>query len=608
GSGGYAQASERLAHTYDLLGRYHESTGDREAAFSDYKNVCQLRVEQNKIPPDNALFGVVRLLRERSSELPLEERVKMWELNTYHRLRPRNSSGFYEKESQQLACEIALLEEQRAAGGFAEQTALHRRVAAVVYTVEEPSETSIGLLNLLNDEKEQKPATSEGQQPSAAEDLQRVNEIATFLGKGGKDHLSDNFRYNDPLSLYKREKLQGSYVAIDHLRQGLQESGTIHPEAAIRTSHAAVRVMVKRPFGERVIGADEPAFIAGLYRYKQSPDDESAAPIIPKPVETVPIDQARIQLDEAFARQLGLPVDPTVQETLLAFPESFHLSKQDIQVAEGVAFIPVVRAPGSWVEQPKFHLMLTTGSDARTLVFKEGKCIGSFITTSDHPTIALEESKQGSGTSFLWEPNLPSSMSAEERKKHGGDLVGTLQLITMPIVIDKGRDGGGKTSIVPVPSEGPKLLPVETHFASREGEDSLLTWRAMIAAVMAGMKEGSVAKPSLKMVESTASRLYSSDSFSSFTRGAVYSSPLRFSGVLASPPLGPMKPSRPARAERREATLATERVAIGTSRTQGSGYGTFTDEIRPDTTKPVSLMRISLIGVSPENMDEIEVK
>lgn len=582
--GEYSSITERLISTYGLLACFHESTGDFPAALSDYRNVCELAQDLDRIPPEETMDGLVRALEQRSTGLPREERLYVWGMNIQELLQPSSAYNFiqYKNEHLMLAAEIGRLEVNLKSGEYQEREEYARIVRSILFAVEEPGEASVGILERIAD----------GTSQVEDSEMKRLHQIARFFINGWKEHSSSGHN-DDPLRHYRAMKLYESNAAANRLREEGQESVA----SQLTTDQIAAGIIVSEP----------ETWMTG-----------QAAVILPKPTQSMPAGDVRLQIDGTVAERLKLPSDPALTEFMSEVRGYALADDVPVQVAEGTAVVPLVIGPQDWIAQPKFHISIRTAGAALTMVLKEGKIAGSFITTERNPQIDISEILSGSDESRLWEPQSPSGMSVDERKTHGGNLVGTIQLISLPITIGSrdDRGEGGESGIVPIPPGGVELLRKAGDYPESPDTDTLLIWRGIIAAMMARVREGSYTGPDLTMRNtmdvSPATRL----DFGGYSPNEPYASQLfygntrswkpdasnlfrNWTGAQLQPVKQPKVPSRkktmftPARGAGRY-----ERVAIGTSQTSGSRYSTFTGEMARNPRKPVSVVRFSIIGVS----------
>lgn len=582
----YSQVANRLIETYQALAVYHESTQDIEAALSDYRNACEISQEQKRVPSDEILFGLIKLLRERAKTVQPEERVIVWSENLYHRLKPVHVDHYDEKTALELAAEISLYEEQLDADKLP-KTVEDRMIALLIYTIEEPSEVNIGLLKQIIKEN---PLTAESE---PTEMLRRLVYIGEFISKGWQEQQEATYLDFDALYKYKDGKQKLSFHLYDQLRGAMEATGVAVPETVVQTDHAGVRIMIKSPNSPMAIparvGTGESLFLPKTY----ASGSFVAAAIIPKPMEILTIQDVQIPLNDKFARRSGLPPNPSLEEILQALHEP--VEDRDVQSVQAVSLLPVIPGPSAWIDQPPFAVQITTSSAARTFVIKEGKIVGSFITTEEHPTIDIAETIRNSPDSFLWKPNLPEHMSADETRKHG-DLVGTIQLISIPIVVDTPRDErDGKTELVPSPPGGIKLPYVRTRF--NVGDDLWLEQTIeSVREARQDIRSRTINVPTPRIF--TPAYIPAYDNLFQLSQWN-FPETLR---TLTSYHLGNL-PSRQQRGLTRQRRTTMRQVAIETSREKGDQYGTFDKEIRRDHSKPISCFTISLVGAS-EDMEQ----
>lgn len=583
----YAVAATRLIETYQRLGQYHEQIGDITGAISDYRNAIELSVEQKIIPSDGIIFGLANSYRERGNTVSPGDRQIVWYLRIQNDLKPMGAWMFSEDDARLLAGEITIYDEQLASEKWKEQPETARLAVAVIATVEEPSTTSIGFLKLLINEDDMTQAGVE-EKSEEGKANQRLCEIARFLTQGWDD--KDVHSGNSNLIQYQAAKREASYVDYDSLRADALNSGKASERAAAETHGVAVQMMIHMP--ER----HQNSHIRSFLNFPDSQIHGSIAGcIVAQPMKTIPFGDAQIQLEEKFARRLDLPANASAQDVMSALHQP--LSGDEVESVQAIAYLPVIPAPEDWVEQLPFYIKVTTDGDAVTYAFKEGQLVGSFITTNKHRSIDISHIVGGSDTSLMWKPQSSSGMSKEEKEKHG-DLIGSIQLVTVPVKIinepERGK-GDGPNDITPVPPGGIRLSPVETTLASEYPPENIMNMQMLILAAIAKVREKEVRQPDL-----TGATFSDNDPLRSLYRGGnfAFGSPLSLDKT-------PLVKSRLPLHSRQQRGLTRrhsfEKVAIGESKVEGSKHRLFTGKLFPVTERSSSIVNLTVVGVAPED-------
>lgn len=608
-SGEYHEVSDHLINTYLSLGLYYEDLGDYEGALSCYRRICELSTKDEKTPRDQALSGLLRTMYERNKILAEGERQVVWGLQINNRLTPfRVSRARNSFDPKVLTAEIALIEEKIREGNYKIDN-YFRLASAIIWAVEEPREESLGNLQLLNDKIIQ---PSEDELDSG---IDRLKKIANFLIKGWEDRGSSDTS-DDPLSPYKDAAMARSLEAANNFADSLEKSGNALPDGKVATGQAAVRVKVRLP-GERHGDTYQSIYQYLLTGPAKDAGGFTAACALGKPSEKVGKDSVTVRLSPKTAKRLKLSTDVSLPEYALE-ALGVHLPGEQVEVADAYVVVPVVESPHG--DQAGFKIELKTATPSRTVVLKEGELVGSFITSREHPSIDLCQVIRESESSNLWEPGLPSRMSKEERDEHGDDA-GSFQIISIPVVFSeegKGGGGDGGHDIIPTPPGGIQLSHANTRYKKPlSALDIEITGKLIMNLVQAlRQKQREVVDLTVpETIKPFAENFVDTGNLFGFgyTKGLPDESPmlsaggsrLAFGGISRSI-LPSVRPS--AQVQKQSAPGRLERAAIRISRQTGSKYGTFQGEIRTDETRTVSVINLTLVGISAQNPNPISNK
>lgn len=585
---GMKSIAERLRQTHETMGMIDMRTQSYQEAIGQFKRAVEISLDQG-LTIDDSLFSLIDVFEDRAQSISEAERAYVWRLNIEKRLVPLFTIFNADRESPLLAAEIAVLNRNLQEGKMADNQ-MRALASAIVWTVEEPSVISLRLLEKVN-------AGITGETIDAP--LKRLQEMAKFFVRGWQERGQYTNEVT-ALKPYRGAKRAESLMALAGVTERIKKSGQLSPEAAVTTPQAAVRVMVADLQG------DHDTHLLIRLTSGQLPPGK-AAPIIQRKGGLSPIGDVKVNLDKRTASRWDLSPQADLRDVLLALPNPVSLDDEtNVQIAEAVALVAVDSSPQA--EQSAFSLQLTTNGAARTLVFKEGQLVGGFITTANQPTIDICQRVGGSNTSNLFEAQPVGGLSPEERVAHG-DLVGMFEIVSLPIIIDQRRDGGGGNfSLVPSPPSGGALvLPAIQENGLLGGaiplESVISDMRSRVeemAEAIVGVRQGTATVPQFIIYEKTIPEpVYTLTRPTDFKLKAIQDTQTLSFGTRGSS-LVPISQAL-STTTRLSTSAQFESAAIGTSTRRGTSYGSFNDDFRVREGVALSVLRVSIVAVSPQN-------